>query len=340
MGRFLQKIASLLLVPLLLLAAVYFVTDPYKTLRPFSLTYFDITNRDYLSSELYVRNYPEQAYDSFVFGSSRGGGINTYHWKKYLPEGSKQFLFQAWSETIAGVEQKIFYIDKHQGVIRNALILIDIPGSFAKPQLPTQALSIKDPRFSGQPRWAYQAILLFDFLQKPSEWVRAVKSQLHPHRPAVVFDVISNDWDKGNRSVDVNVIPSQDSLRNLSRTARAAFFKNYVDNPDVVVPASGSLIDDSLIKSMRHISEVFHRHDTDFRIIVTPGYRYQFPTISSRDLDILKSVFGEESVFDFSGRLDMTSDYNNFADPNHFGSRIGWQIIEEIYNPDYNKLIN
>lgn len=340
MGRFLKQIALLLLVPLLLLAAVYFVTDPYKTLRPFSLTYFDSTNRDYLSSELFVMNYPEQAYDSYVFGSSRGGGINTYHWKKYLPEGSKQFLFQAWSETIAGVEQKVSYIDKHQGEIRNALILIDIPGSFAKPQLPTQALSIKDPRFSGQPRWVYQAILLFDFLQKPSEWVRAVKYRLHPRRPVVVFDVVSNDWDKRNRDVDVEILPPQDSLRNLNRTARAAFFKNYVDNSSVVVPVPKSMIDDLMIEPMKHIREVFSRHETDYRIIVTPGYCYQFPAISSRDLDILKSIFGEETVFDFSGRLDMTSDYNNFADPNHFGSRIGWQMIEEIYNPDNNKLIN
>ena len=77
MGRFLKNIAILLFVPLLLLAAVYLVTDPYKTLRPFSLTYFDDTNRDYLSSELFVKNYPEYHYDSYVFGSYRCGGINT-----------------------------------------------------------------------------------------------------------------------------------------------------------------------------------------------------------------------------------------------------------------------
>ena len=77
------------------------------------------------------------------------------------------------------------------------------------------------------------------------------------------------------------------------------------------------------------------RHNTDYRIIITPGYRYQFPVISTLDLDLLRSVFGNDAVFDFSGREDMTSDYNNFSDPNHFGSRIGWQIIEEVYNSDF-----
>ena len=340
MGRFLINIAILLFVPLLLLAAVYFVTDPYKTLRPFSLTYFDSTNRDYLSSELFVKNYPEYRYDSYVFCSSRGGGINTYHWKKYLPEGSKPFLFQAWSETVEGVEKKVDYIDRHHGDIHNAIILIDIPGSFAKPQLPTKAMSIKDPRFSGQPQWVFQTMLLFNFVQKPSEWGRGVRHWLHPRRPAVAFDVVSNDWDKRNRDKDVDILPSQDSLQNLSRTARAAFFKNYVNNPDAVIPVPKSMIDDSMIESMKHIRELFRQHETDYRIIVTPGYCYQFPAISSQDLDVLKSIFGEDTVFDFSGRLDLTSDYNNFADPNHFGSRIGWQMIEEIYNPDYSKLVN
>ena len=334
MCRFLKRIAVLLLVPLLLLAAVYFVTDPYKTLKPFSLTYFDTTNRDYLSSELFVLNYSEQEYDSFIFASSRGGGINSYHWLKYLSEGSKQFLFQAWSETITGIDQKITYIDEHNCSLNNALVLIDIPGTFSKPQLPTQALSIKDPRFTHQPRWAHQAILFFDFLQKPSQWTRTVKEWLHPHRPNIVFDSVSNDWDKNNRDLDVNCPPEKDGLRNLSRTARAAFFKNYVDNPYAVIPVSESVIDESMVRTLNHIREVFQRHDTDYRIIVTPGYCYQYPAISSQDLEILQSVFGVDTVYDFSGRMDMTADFNNFSDPNHFGLRIGWQMIEEIYNPE------
>ena len=183
MGRFLKRMAVLLLVPLLMLAVIYVVTDPYKTLKPFSLTYFDSTNRDYLSSELYVHNSAEHEYDSFIFGSSRGCGINTYHWLKYLPEGSNQFLFQAWSETITGIDLKISYIDEHHGSLKNAIILIDIPGSFSRTQLSSKALSMKDPRFSHQPRWVFQSMQFYNFLQKPSQWIRAVKQRIHPSNP-------------------------------------------------------------------------------------------------------------------------------------------------------------
>lgn len=338
MGRFLKRIALLLLIPLLMLAVVYCVTDPYKTLRPFSLTYFDSTNRDYLSSELFVLNYPEQQYDSFIFGSSRGCGINTYHWLKYLPEGSKQFLFQAWSETITGIDQKVTYIDEHHIDLNNAIVLIDIPGSFSKPQLTTDALSIKDPRFSHQARWVHQSVLFFDFLQKPSQWVRAIKALLRPQAPYVGFDDVSNDWSRSNRDRDLTCIPERDSLENLSSVARATFIRDFVNNPDVVLPSSKNLIDDSLLRVLNHIHDVFLRHDTDFRVIITPGYCYKYPPISSHDLGILQSVFGEENVFNFSGRRDLTSDYNSYSDPNHFGLRIGWQMIEEMYNPGYSEL--
>ena len=53
----------------LLLAVIYLVTDPYKTLRPFSLEYFDSTNRDYLSSELFLMRKTafllRQSFDNF-----------------------------------------------------------------------------------------------------------------------------------------------------------------------------------------------------------------------------------------------------------------------------------
>ena len=325
----------MLLVPMLLLAAVYFVTDPFKTLRPFSLTYFDSTNRDYLSSELFVLNSANRKYDSFIFGSSRGCGINTYHWLKYLPEGSDQFLFQAWSETITGIDQKISYIDEHNYDINNAIVLIDIPGSFSRNQLSTKALSIKDPRFSHQPRWIYHSIQFFNFLQKPSQWFRAINERLHPHCPYVGFDIESNDWKKGNRDLDVSCPPAKDSLGNLSRIAKASFFKEYVNNPDIRIPVSKSLIDDTMIRVLIHIHEVFLSHKTNYKIIITPGYCYKYPPISSQDLKIVQSIFGEKNVFDFSGRMDITSDYFGFSDPNHFGLSIGWQMIEEIYNPEH-----
>ena len=333
MGRFLKRILILLLVPVLLLAVVYFLTDPYKTQRPFSLTYFDDTNRDYLSSELFVMNYPEHQYDSYVFSSSRGGGINTYQWLKYLPEGSSQFLFQAWGETITGIDQKVTYIDERHFPLDNALILVDIPLTFSKPQQPHQAMSIKDPRFSHQSRWVFQAILFYDFIQKPSEWVRAVRKWRRHSAPKIVFDPVSNDWEGANKELDLSSPPRKENMRNLSRKAKEVFMKDYVNNPYVALPESESVIDEPMIEILNHIKSLFDRNGTDYRIIITPAYGYKYPAITDDDLHVIQTVFGEENVDDYSRRQDITLDYHNFSDPNHFGLNIGWQMLEEIYNP-------
>ena len=328
MRRFLKTVFFLAIIPLLGLTALYFLTDPYKTLKTFSLEYFDSTNRDYVSSELFLLNYPKQKYDSFILGSSRGCGLNTYHWAKYLPEGSNQFLFQAWGETLTGIEQKIEYIDDMGGGLKNVIILFDIPGSFTGKQLPTNANTIKDPNISGQPKWKYQLTLLADFIQKPSQWIRT----LHNPTPAITFDTITNDWDSNNRFADLSTPPAKDSLSSLSSKAKAAFLIDISNKTDDDLVCSDPVISHEAELQLRHIRELFDQNRTDYKIIITPAYCFSFPSISPLDLSIMELVFGKNNVYDFSGKNRFTEDYNNFSDPNHFGQHVGWVIIESIYN--------
>lgn len=334
MKKFLIALLLFVLIPLAGLLALYFVTDPYKTLKPFSLEYFDSANRDYLSSELFLLNQPEQHYNAFVFASSRGSGINTYHWKKYLPEDAHPFLFQAWSETITGIEEKITYLYEHQLPLDYALVLLDITDSFTKNQKPKIAIAIRDPNISGQARWKHQLTLFYDFMQKPSQWTKALKSRIPPSKPKVNFDLISNDWDGNNKYADLTQPPAKDSLNNMSQRTRAAFFKEIQDKSDNDLKAYKPLIDDKKAEQFKHIRSMFDRKRTDYRIIITPGYCYTSYSISPQDLAFLQSVFGPDKVFDYSGKNELNSDYNNFSDPNHFGLYVGWHIIEDIYNPE------
>ncbi|MBR5176951.1 MAG: hypothetical protein IKW89_13655 [Bacteroidales bacterium] len=330
MRLFLKRLLLFLLIPVLLLAAVYLVTDPYKTLRPFSLAYFDATNRDYLSSELFLMNYPEQKYDSYIFASSRGCGINTYHWAKYLPDGSRQFLFQAWSESLVGIDQKVSYIDERDYPLNNALILLDIPDVFDKKQVQTDALSIKDPRISHQSRWIHQSILFYDFAQKPSQWLRAVQRWVSPSPTIVSFDPVTNDWDKENHNKDLTIPPVKDSLCQMSPLTRSVFLKEISEAPDSSW-MSPPLITKEHFITLKHIKDVFEKRSTDYKVVIAPGYYQTSPAISSKDLECLRSIFGEDKVFDFSGKNDLTADYNNFSDPGHFGLYVGWYMIEDIY---------
>ena len=337
MKRFLLRLLAFVGIPVTVLLAVYFITDPFKTLRPFSYQYFDNTNRDYLSSELFLRNNPKHQYNSFIFGSSRCCGFNTYQWQHYLPEGSKQFMFQAWAETLTGMEQKIDYLDKNGNEINNVLLVIDIPYTFDKDQLPKKVLLIKHYKFSGQSKAAYQACLCCGFAQKPSKWISSVKERIKPIHRMFPADTITNDWGRDNKYVDFSIQPKKDSLRNCSAKSKSVFFKEISNKTDADIIESEPLITEGFEKQLNHFKEVFDKHHTDYRVVVSPAYCYTHPSINREDLRLLQAVFGEDRVFDYSGKNEYTTDCYNFSDPNHFGMSVGWQIIEDIYGNTNNK---
>ena len=319
-------------IPVVVVLIVYLITDPFKTLRPFSLQYFDETNRDYLSSELFLRNDSIYHYNSFIFGSSRCCGFNTYHWKHYLPIGARQYLFQAWGETLTGIEQKIDYLDKNGNSIDNALVLLDIPSTFGKVQLPKKVLSIKDYKFSGQSKWSFQSCLFWGFVQKPSKWFISIKQYIKPVPIEIFVDTVTNDWGRGNRYADISVQPQKDSLNNCTAKSKAVFFKQIEGKSDADLRESWPLITQTFLNQLKHIKAVFDKHQTDYKIVISPAYCYTHPRINAEDLRILQEVFDQDKVFDYSGKNEITTDCYNFSDPNHFGLSVGWQIIEDIYN--------
>lgn len=330
MKRFLVRLVLFIGIPVLVLLVVYLLTDPFKCLHAFDLTDTDQTNREYFSTELFLRNNEQQQYNSFIFSSSRGCGMNTYRWKTYLSAQAKPFIFQAWSETLTGIELKMDYLDRNQVPIDNALIMLDVPGSFDREQLPKEALSMKHFVFTGETRFKYNAIQFFNFLQKPSLWVKSVSKKLRKERLSCVTDTISNDWGSQNRFL-CDELPRQDSLCGCSAISRNEFLFRVANLTDDDIEISEPLITAAFEEKLCHIRTILERNHSDYYVVLTPAYCYTNPSVNPNDLDKLKGVFGDDRVFDFTGKNDMTEDYNNFSDPNHFGQRVGWMILEKVY---------
>ena len=331
MKRFLIRILSFIGIPFVVLIVVYLITDPFKMLRPFGLEYFDQANRDYISSELFLRNDPIYHYNSFVFGSSRCGAFNTYHWKQRLQNNASPFLFQAWGESLTGIEQKISFIDNKGNDIDNVLVLLDIPGAFDKKQLRKDVKEIKDYKVSGQSQFVFQMCLFYGFAQKPSKWISSIQQYRNPVIKEFPFDTISNDWIWGIK-IDTIHQPKKDSLMNCSPKTKEVFLKQIEFKSDGDLVESKPLITNVFIEQLKHLKHVFDKHHTDYRIVISPTYCYTNPSINAIDLGILQDIFGKDKVFNYSGKNDITTDCYNFSDPDHFGLCVGWQIIEDIYN--------
>lgn len=329
MKRFILTIVIFIAIPLVLLVGIYLWTDPFRCLHEFDINDVDATNREYLSTELFLRNEPTYHYNSFVFSSSRGGAMNTYQWKQYLPDGAQPFLFQAWSETVTGIELKLAYLNENKIPIKNALILLDIPSSFSGAQLPRQALSMKHYLFTGQSKFGYNAVQFWNFIQKPSIWIKNIKNTRNGLHSPCSTDTITNDWNVQNQ-FNYTDLPAQDSLNNCSEIARQTFMAKW-EGAEGKVQVSKPLIDARFEQQFRRIKAIFDDSQTDYYVIITPAPCYTNAVIHPDDLAILQSVFGNERVRDYSGKREWTEDVNNFSDPNHFGARVGYMIIEDIY---------
>lgn len=330
MKRFLKNLFLFIGVPLVVLLGIYLCTDPFRCIHPFDINDTDITNREYLSTELFLRNEKRWHYNSFIFSSSRGCGMNTYRWKTYLPNDARPFIFQAWGETLTGIELKMDYLDKNDVRIDNALILLDIPSTFNMDQLPRQALSMKHFVFTGKTKFAYSAAQFFNFIQKPSLWFSSIKKSIRQEKEPCCSDTISNDWEKGCR-VSYTEIPDQDSLRGCSEQSKQTFLTEVAHRGNEEIEVSEPLINNGYEVQMRHIKSIFDRQGTDYYVILTPAYCYTHPSVNPKDLEKLNAVFGEDRVYNYTGKNKLTIDYNNYSDPNHFGQRVGWLILEDIY---------
>lgn len=330
MKKFLTIIGLFFGVPLLLLLGLYLWTDPFRTLHAFDIHDVNTVNREYVSTELYLRNKDRYHYNAYVFGSSQASGLNTYTWKMYLPDSASTFLFQAWGENITGVKQKIEWLDANGAKIDHALIMIDMPGFFEKEQIHQDAISVKHYTLSGEPEWLYHAREYYNFLQRPSSWLSNVKLKLHGYKETITADSITNDWFADNAH-NYEAIPKQDSLSQCTEQTRRNFFLRNANVLEDDVKMAHAVIDSSFIPTLQAIRAVFDKQQTEYYIIVTPIYRYTNPYMNPKDLKVLQDVFGEKRVYDFTTRKEYTNDYNDFFDPVHFGTRLGWFMLREIY---------
>lgn len=333
MKKFLLILSLVLVSPIILLFGLYLYTDPFRTLHSFNPNDIDATNREYLSTELFLQNKDKYSYNSFVFSSSRGCGINTYTWKMFMNDTTVQpFLFQAWSESLTGIELKMQYLTQNNIPIDHALILLDIPSSFSPKQLPIEALSIKHHMFTKQPKWIYNALLFYNYCQKPSHWVDSFKNKLAKKQVLLSSDSITNDW-KIDNYLTYSELPPMDSLKECSDMTRRTFFEKIKNKSVDDIEMSPILLNEAFNNQLERIKTLLDSNSTDYHIIITPAYCYTSTYINDDDLHELETIFGKDRLHDFT-RHYITQDYNYFTDPNHFGLRAGYIMLSEIYNKD------
>ena len=311
MKKFLLKLFIISFLPLLTVV-VYFVKDPFKVLYPHERYYGSgvsqnivSLNKDFVSTELFLRNYKKYGYDAYIFGNSRSIYYHVSDWKKHI--GARHcFHFDATAETLFGIEKKVAFIDKQGGQIKNALFVLDY-SILRKATNSHKHLYIKHPAVSGESAIAFQLSFFKDYLDPVF-----LKQYIY----YLVTGRVKTGTNEIRYVTKHTAIVGYDSISNeLSYTT---LDDGISHNPDSFYSAN---------------NHGFYARGQQAKysepIIISP--LYDQVKLDTNDMKAINEIFGKSNVFDFSGINDITNDCRNYYELSHYRPFVAARLMDIIY---------
>lgn len=309
---------------------IYLITDPFKVLYSYE-SYSELSiipNRDFVSTETFLKNYKNQNYNSFIFGSSRTMAFNPKGWQNYLPKNANPFSFDASGETLFGMEKKISFLDELDVSIENVLLVICPDITLKTTTNSLGHIYIKDPRTSKENKIAFHLQFLKSFFN--TDFLYAfLKYKVTGKIEPFMYNYIEE------RKIQYHPINNHLVIMDKEEEINNNEYKYYSERKDIFDIKSDSTqyqkqIEDPQIKLLESIQSIFQKHNTNYKVIISPLYNKI--KISEVDLRQLEKIFGSKNVFDFSGINEFTLDRTNYYEQSHYRPKLGNRIMERIYS--------
>src|ERR1700760_1077696 len=104
-------------IPFVLFIALYICWDPFKVIHHYDHYYesgkpsYISLNRDVVSTETWVNQFPRYNYDSYIFGNSRSKFYEVDTWSRYIGADTNHcYHFDASGESLFGVAGKVKFL--------------------------------------------------------------------------------------------------------------------------------------------------------------------------------------------------------------------------------------
>ena len=325
-GSLLAK-ALLLSLPALAVALSYFVLDPFRVLYHYAT--FDqllaIPNRDYVSTQMYLNTYRQRRYRSFILGDSRTLAFRD--WVRYTHD-SAAFHFDASSESLYGVWKKLEFLEAHSPGLRHVLIVADPSLLRATHDVPTH-LARKDPRLTGANPLAFQFTFFKAYLSNRF-YVKYLKRRLTGRYTPdmagmlegrrVAYDPRTNDLSLPGLEAEIHADSAGFYARNPHLTPRPA---TPTTAPAVLGPAQQ--------QQLLAIRAILERQHADYHFVISPLYQQE--RLHPTDTAVLRRLFGQGRVHDFSGVNRFTQAAGHYYEEYHYRPLLGRQLLRVIYAP-------
>nr|MBK9651675.1 hypothetical protein [Bacteroidota bacterium] len=336
MSKFIRTLLSfiaIVAIPFCILVGLYFYFDPFMVVRHytnFSHSHVAL-NRDYVSSQIFLQNYPKHKFDSYIFGSSRTMAFEPNVWKTKLEADARPFMFDAAAESIYGIHSKIKYLDDHNIPIRNALIIVCHDRTFEHSIDEAGFLFIKHYKFSDNGFINFHKTFFLAYLDP--HFLKAYFAYQNKKKYEKWMAKYMVEWDIEYDTVNNQMFYYKDIEKQLLTDPDAYYntrMKNFFAPQKKETIDSKNLITASQIKMMKEIIAIFEKNKTKYKVVVSPLYtKVKF---SHGDTKVLQSIFGKQ-FYDFSGDNIYTSTKYNYYEMSHYRKTVGRQIMDSIYHP-------
>ena len=330
MKQYLLKLL-LFLSPILLIVGTYVVLDPFKVIWHYDNYYASlqevILNRGAVSTKIFDNQNDTCHYDSFILGNSSSLAFYVKEWQKHIGNDTRCFHFDAMSGSVEGMYLKVRHIDEKGNQIKNALVVVDHKmlgrGGYQS------HLYILPPALThNQNFWKFHWTHFLSFLNP--KFLRAyfdykLTGKFKPYMEEVL---------NGKHKMDYNSITNE---------MKESYWEQLIANDEFYTPERcaefngkqhpGSTdvahIDKEKRQMMKEMADIFKRHHTRVKVVVSPFYDQVL--LNPADRQCLETLFGKENEFDFSGVNTWSTDYHNYYDTIHYRPQVATEILNIIY---------
>lgn len=332
MRYFLLKVLGFVLIgfiPISILTIGYFYNDPFKVVRKYNSysNLYVIPNRDYVSTEMFLKNEKYYSYNSFIFGSSRTLAFQPNKWKTFLSPNSNPFMFDASGESVYGIYTKLKFLDSLHYKLNNVLIIICRDVSFANSKNHNGHLFIKHPATSGESDLSFKfdffkaylnpAFLFNFYMYKLSGSYKSyMKGYIEDRK--IIMDSITNAVQIVDQEHEIQV-----SSKKYYEKRKAIFYTRKNETIDSI-----QQIKQIHIFMLNEIRRILNKNNTKYKVIISPLYEQE--KFNSVDQNILLNIF-KNNLYDFSGKNYFTDSINNYYETWHFRPLVGDSIMNLIY---------
>ena len=289
-------------LPVFLMVAFYAVRDPFHVIHPVikdaggNDSLATARNAGVMSVETFNLYNAREHYDSFIFGSSMSQNFKAEYWRPYLPADASILHFDASSETLDGIIDKMNYLTGKGATIKNALIIIEEELLRRDPQ-DDDILFARHPATTASCDGLRFHTLFFKAflnLKQVKLALTAGEEADEETRDAIIGCVTPARIGKSNEiyfaTTDSLIATSPQEFFTPQRLGK----RKHVIYPTPIAPA----IDSRVEKKLREMKRILDMNKSQYIIIIPPCNVK--PQLMQQDLWTMKSIFGEKFVHDFS----------------------------------------